>query len=122
MIARVLLYDVVFFFSSRRRHTRCYRDWSSDVCSSDLGTGGGGGTGGHLTTITVSNNFFSPTPDTVAAGGVTFSWSNASNTHNVTWDSGPTAPANSSTMSTGTFPVTLSQGTYHFHCTVHGAA
>src|SRR5207245_6075905 len=23
-------------FSSRRRHTRCYRDWSSDVCSSDL--------------------------------------------------------------------------------------
>src|SRR6266542_368310 len=24
-----------FFFSSRRRHTRCYRDWSSDVCSSD---------------------------------------------------------------------------------------
>src|SRR5207245_7537203 len=28
--------SVVFFFSSRRRHTRCYRDWSSDVCSSDL--------------------------------------------------------------------------------------
>src|SRR2546429_1379161 len=27
---------VVFFFSSRRRHTRCSRDWSSDVCSSDL--------------------------------------------------------------------------------------
>src|SRR5436305_14978478 len=26
-----------FFFSSRRRHTRCGRDWSSDVCSSDLG-------------------------------------------------------------------------------------
>src|SRR6266852_7348155 len=26
----------IFFFSSRRRHTRCYRDWSSDVCSSDL--------------------------------------------------------------------------------------
>src|SRR3989442_3218745 len=25
-----------FFFSSRRRHTRCGRDWSSDVCSSDL--------------------------------------------------------------------------------------
>src|SRR5699024_11346209 len=28
-----------FFFSSRRRHTRSKRDWSSDVCSSDL-TGG----------------------------------------------------------------------------------
>src|SRR5438874_1854219 len=26
-----------FFFSSRRRHTRSLRDWSSDVCSSDLG-------------------------------------------------------------------------------------
>ena len=28
--------DVFFFFSSRRRHTRLRRDWSSDVCSSDL--------------------------------------------------------------------------------------
>src|SRR5207248_8328807 len=27
---------VLFFFSSRRRHTRSYGDWSSDVCSSDL--------------------------------------------------------------------------------------
>src|SRR5258707_11428566 len=27
-----------FFFSSRRRHTRYWRDWSSDVCSSDLGS------------------------------------------------------------------------------------
>src|SRR5205809_3979812 len=26
---------IVFFFSSRRRHTSCSRDWSSDVCSSD---------------------------------------------------------------------------------------
>src|SRR3712207_7682503 len=37
-----LLYNVrgavlFFFFSSRRRHTRYWRDWSSDVCSSDLG-------------------------------------------------------------------------------------
>src|SRR5438128_9147176 len=30
------LYGSDIFFSSRRRHTRCYRDWSSDVCSSDL--------------------------------------------------------------------------------------
>src|SRR4249920_4173731 len=29
---------LVFFFSSRRRHTSCGRDWSSDVCSSDLAT------------------------------------------------------------------------------------
>src|SRR5258707_4547900 len=37
---RLLLYAVelcFFFFSSRRRHTRYWRDWSSDVCSSDLG-------------------------------------------------------------------------------------
>src|SRR3989442_5853694 len=27
---------LLFFFPSRRRHTRCGRDWSSDVCSSDL--------------------------------------------------------------------------------------
>src|SRR5258707_6299281 len=34
----------VFFFSSRRRHTRYWRDWSSDVCSSDLrGRSKGGG-------------------------------------------------------------------------------
>src|SRR4030043_255319 len=30
-----------FFFSSRRRHTRCSRDWSSDVCSSDLWSAAG---------------------------------------------------------------------------------
>src|SRR2546429_7120475 len=28
--------EFFFFFASRRRHTRCSRDWSSDVCSSDL--------------------------------------------------------------------------------------
>src|SRR5699024_12153405 len=32
----VSLPDLIFFFSSRRRHTRSKRDWSSDVCSSDL--------------------------------------------------------------------------------------
>src|SRR2546429_6023616 len=38
MILLVYIYiiPVFFFFSSRRRHTRCSRDWSSDVCSSDL--------------------------------------------------------------------------------------
>src|SRR5207245_7352109 len=37
---------------SRRRHTRCYRDWSSDVCSSDLGDFQTGG-------VTVTCSFFS---------------------------------------------------------------
>src|SRR5690554_8189375 len=31
-----MINGIGFFFSSRRRHTRCGRDWSSDVCSSDL--------------------------------------------------------------------------------------
>src|SRR5438094_6446977 len=33
------MYVSFFFFSSRRRHTRSYGDWSSDVCSSDLAQG-----------------------------------------------------------------------------------
>src|SRR6266511_5884992 len=49
-----------FFFSSRRRHTRFSRDWSSDVCSSDLPTptvtglnpAGGPEAGGNNVTIT----------------------------------------------------------------------
>src|SRR5438874_9819671 len=39
--ARLLCF--FFFFSSRRRHTRSLRDWSSDVCSSDLGGRHAGG-------------------------------------------------------------------------------
>src|SRR5690554_5080625 len=35
-VAPPVLWLARFFFSSRRRHTRCGRDWSSDVCSSDL--------------------------------------------------------------------------------------
>src|SRR5258707_8667924 len=31
-----VFFFIFFFFSSRRRHTRYWRDWSSDVCSSDL--------------------------------------------------------------------------------------
>src|SRR5690606_14190571 len=37
-----LFISVFFFFSSRRRHTRFSRDWSSDVCSSDLHLGNAG--------------------------------------------------------------------------------
>src|SRR5690625_6888661 len=35
----IILFISFFFFSSRRRHTRWPRDWSSDVCSSDLWVG-----------------------------------------------------------------------------------
>src|SRR5260370_20261698 len=44
---------IFFFFSSRRRHTRFKCDWSSDVCSSDLG-----GFWGHLTYIDHGPNGF----------------------------------------------------------------
>src|SRR5690606_40932353 len=40
-----------FFFSSRRRHTRFSRDWSSDVCSSDLMLGNGVPMGESLTIV-----------------------------------------------------------------------
>src|SRR6266550_9626853 len=36
MFSYLIAVGTFFFFSSRRRHTRCSRDWSSDVCSSDL--------------------------------------------------------------------------------------
>src|SRR6266446_5655899 len=42
---------VFFFFSSRRRHTRLQGDWSSDVCSSDLGSAGGPGWLTHIVTL-----------------------------------------------------------------------
>src|SRR2546429_2661509 len=35
-LSLLICHVTFFFFSSRRRHTRCSRDWSSDVCSSDL--------------------------------------------------------------------------------------
>src|SRR3712207_8452975 len=36
MSETISVFCIVFFFSSRRRHTIYWRDWSSDVCSSDL--------------------------------------------------------------------------------------
>src|SRR5438067_7742642 len=36
LLCLAVLFFFFFFFSSRRRHTRSKRDWSSDVCSSDL--------------------------------------------------------------------------------------
>src|SRR5437660_7802348 len=44
LVQRVVLLSFFFFFSSRRRHTRWPRDWSSDVCSSDLSLADGGAT------------------------------------------------------------------------------
>src|SRR5258707_10654184 len=46
-----------FFFSSRRRHTRYWRDWSSDVCSSDLASAGRGRSGGTAPIETLARLF-----------------------------------------------------------------
>lgn len=95
---------------------------SGSTTSSSYGNGGGGGGGGHTTSLSVNNNTFSPTPDTVAAGMVTFTWSTPSNGHSVIWDSGPgTLPTNTVVMSSGTYTPTLVAGTYQYHCSVHGA-
>src|SRR3712207_9428144 len=87
-----------FFFSSRRRHTRYWRDWSSDVCSSDLrrgrarrppplttystsknvrlianvptGVGVGGKFAGKYYFQTTARSATYGTPDTVADGGL----------------------------------------------------
>src|SRR3712207_8457306 len=61
------LYDFVlllfFFFSSRRRHTRYWRDWSSDVCSSDLfGAISAVGGSQNATTSHERTNYFNTVP------------------------------------------------------------
>lgn len=95
-------------------------------CSSSTSPYGTGGGGGQHTTITVGNDFFSPTPDTIAAasGFVTFSWATPSNGHGVTWDSGPGGdmPPNAGVTSAETsfFVTGLQPGRYEFHCPVHG--
>ena len=84
------------------------------------GSGSGGGSGGG-STITVNNDFFSPSSATVPAGPVTFQWATPSHGHTLTWDSGPgTLPANTGVITSGTRTVTLQPGTYQYHCSVHG--
>lgn len=95
-------------------------------CSSSTspydGGGGGGGGGGSSTIITVGNDFFNPTPNTVAAGAVTFTWATPSNGHTLVWDSGPgTLPANTQTITSGSRTVTLQAGVYEYHCSIHGS-
>lgn len=77
---------------------------------------------GHSTTITVANNTFSPTPDTISAGTITFAWAAAAITHNVTWDTGPgSLPAGSGDRMGGdaNYQAALVAGDYTYHCTHH---
>src|SRR5436305_6547269 len=62
-----------FFFLSRRRHTRCGRDWSSDVCSSDLPAALGEGlrtTAAHSTLVLADSNSTAIHPDGSLGRGV----------------------------------------------------
>jgi len=70
------------------------------------------------TSVTVQNDFFSPSCARVAVGGtVTWTWgSNASNGHNVTFATGQ----NSATMTSGTFDRSFpTAGTFAYECTIH---
>ena len=101
------------------------------ACGNSTGYGGGNPpppppppAGGHSTTITVSNNKFSPTPDTISAGTVTFHWGAGAITHNVAWLTGPgTLPAPSGPRAAGDadYQPTLVAGDYTYHCTIHSA-
>ena len=77
--------------------------------------------GGHSTTITVANNSFSPSPDTVNAGIITFQWAANAVTHNVTWQTGPAPlPTNSGNKGASeTYQPTVQAGSYTYHCTIH---
>ncbi|HEY3219477.1 MAG TPA: hypothetical protein VGJ80_01990 [Gemmatimonadales bacterium] len=76
---------------------------------------------GHSTTITVSNNSFSPTPDTIPVGNIRFHWSAGAITHNVTWLTGPSSPPGSGNRADGDadFVTALIAGDYTYHCTFH---
>src|SRR5439155_17880600 len=67
----------VFFFSSRRRHTRWPRDWSSDVCSSDLAPPPVLRTRARMTPAIVPTISVAPRGSPAASPGVTRTYLNA---------------------------------------------
>ena len=92
----------LFFFSSRRRHTRLVRDWSSDVCSSDLKTGLTLNSGTYYTSVKAKDNagnvsdiitsngvildLDGPAAGTIADGTTTDNdWSNSTTTLSANW-------------------------------------
>src|SRR2546428_613332 len=95
----------LFFFSSRRRHTRSDRDWSSDVCSSDLGA---------LFSLTGAG-FSDPNHD--GPWTVTIEWGDGTSDTR-------TAPSEGSIGGSHSYPVTLLGHDYQLTVTVvdaHGA-
>src|SRR6266487_758956 len=111
----------VFFFSSRRRHTRWTGDWSSDVCSSDL-TPTPAPTPPSVVTINVVGvngaQSFAPNPATLPAGQMVV-WHNIDSIiHRVvlndgSLDTGNLAPGASSQ------PMSINTGSRPYHCSIH---
>ncbi len=79
----------------------------------------GGGAGGTPNSVSVRDNYFTPSTITVKAGSaVTWTWA-GKNDHSVTFNDGTT----STTQSTGVYTRTFSTaGTYSYHCAVHGTS
>jgi plastocyanin len=102
------------------------------ACSSSSNSGGTGPIGGHSNVIVASssttggaygmggNYFFSPTPDTVAAGtAVTFRFGSV--VHNVHFDAVANAPDSIASTSQANVPRTFTTaGTFNYHCLIHG--
>lgn len=86
----------------------------SDSTSSAVG-------GGSTTSLTVQDNRFSPTPDTISAGQTaTWTWSGTLNQHDVTFEDGIMSSAQ---MSSGTHQRLFSApGTHRYRCTVHSSS
>ena len=78
-------------------------------------------TGPNATGVSVQDNSFNPSSNTVAVGQtVTWTWTGSTG-HNVTWDGG--SPAASATQSSGTYQRNFAQaGTFNYHCSIHGGA
>jgi plastocyanin len=96
---------------------------TSSTAPSTGGGGGGGGTcSGTNAAVAVCDNHFSPSTSTITAGStITWTWK-GSNTHNVTFLTGPVIPPASSSMASGTFPTTFTTpGTYTYECSLHGS-
>jgi len=72
-------------------------------------------------TVSVRDDFFSPTPATIAAGSrVVWNWVD-SHLHNVTWVNDPASNSDSPTQQSGVHEVAfLNAGVYDYYCTIHG--
>jgi plastocyanin len=87
------------------------------ACSGDSGPSQP--TNGNANTVTVTNNVFTPSSLSVAAGTtVTWQWNSGGVVHNVTFDDQVT----SGNQSSGSFPRTFATaGSFPYHCTIHAA-